>query len=221
MIIQMSKLFCDRYERDFFNSSGFSRHQVICDDQSSHKYQKEIDFHQIEFLSVEKELYVQENLVILFDLNRVDFHENAKKKELLQACVTEKRVLLNSSTIEKELYIQKKFVILSSVFSWNNHIYEKMTDKKIDTIIVIEHEQNLSREKNTSSIFDFKYHLFNDEKNYVLALWFFENKCIKKIVNEFFKNKRLFVVHQNFSFCNEDERLNQIDWIAMKMIENQ
>ena len=220
MIIQMSKFFCDWCERDFLNSSEFSRHQMICDDRSSHKRQKKIDFHQVEFLNVEKELYVQEEFIILFNLNRVDFHKNAKKKKLLQIFMIEKRASLNSLTIEKELYIQEESVILSSVFLWNNHIYKKMIDKKINMIIVIEHEQNLSREENTFFIFNFKYHSFNDEKNYAFVLWFFKNECIKKVVNKFFKNKRLFVVHQNFSFRNENKWLNQIDWIAMKMIEN-
>ena len=175
----MSKFFCDQCERDFFNSNEFSRYQMIYIDQSSHKHQRKIDFYQIEFLNVEKKLYVQKNL-LFYLIWIVSIFMKTRKKKLLQIYVTKKSISLNFLMIEKKLYIHKKFIILLNVFSWNNHIYEKMTDKKIDMIIVIEHEQNLSREKNTFFIFNFKHHSFNDEKTYALVLWFFENECIKK-----------------------------------------
>jgi hypothetical protein len=53
-----------------------------------------------------------------------------------------------------------------------------------------------------------------------LTLWFHENACIKKNVNRFLKDERLTSVHENLSFKNENQWLDQIDKISSNVHEN-
>ncbi len=124
-------------------------------------------------------------------------------------------------SIEKEINeyrqsrIKECFEILSISSFVRFETYEEVIDRKTKSTIneVSTLNEEHDRDENL-------FYSFINERNYALAHWFHEFECTKKNVNRFFRDERFVSMHEELSFNNADEWLNQLNRIHCEFQSN-
>ena len=116
----------------------------------------------------------------------------------------------NESMSAQSTFIHNQDDLLSiSFFIWVK-TFEETTDDRADTVL------NIERNKKSDEI---EYHSFQNESDYIFALWLHSTHITKRKVNEFFADEWLIKMHSYLSFKNENEWLRLLKKILYEIDE--
>ncbi len=113
---------------------------------------------------------------------------------------------------------RSEILFISSFIRENT--FEMIENQQIESIVDAFDVLNTSNINDVDEQNNNEFHLFFNEKDYALTLWFHESIYTKKDVDRFFKNKRLFSSHEDLSYSNDEEWLRQLDKIFFDIQSN-